>query len=326
MDPSELEAKFKVVDEENPKEPVIATIAGEATFYFTNVKDAVPALSKIYERVIDMMGPNATYVLAGTEAARAKRFRTEDRSLVAKWAKSARRHGEYALSVRSGSAPDSYGAWSFELSVVPPMTAEGRKFLEAVATAGIVKLDSRGLDASYLYLTVPVGRLCPNPAPFRDLVLEIASALPFRSGHAGLGFAYNDADPEEKRDEQLAAWNKRFHGVDAGSPDCSAPFASRHIRGVNWLTILDEEFVNTIGGRKALDALGPGIAIHALPRGVAIQAGSGPRLGDVNELEDMTPYVKVNELLKPIRAEEMYPPTDMTQDDAREWLARFDAR
>jgi hypothetical protein len=46
----------------------------------------------------------------------------------------------------------------------------------------------------------------------------------------------------------------------------------------------------------------------------------------VNELEDMTPYVKVNKLLKPIRAEEMHPPTDMSQEDARAWLARFDAR
>jgi hypothetical protein len=168
--------------------------------------------------------------------------------------------------------------------------------------------------------------LLPNPAPFRDLVLEVASALPFRSGHAGLGFAYNSGDPEDERDEQLAAWNKRFHGIDTGSPEDSAPFASRHIRGVNWLTMLDAAFVTTVGGKKALEGLGPDITVHALPRGVAIQAGPLPRLGDVNELEDMTPYVKLNKLLKPIRAEEMHPPTDMSEEDARGWLARFDPR
>jgi hypothetical protein len=325
MDPLELEANFKVVDEENRKKPIIATIAGEATFYFTNVKDAVPALPKIYERVIDMMGPNATHVLVGAEAVRAKKFRPEDRSLVARWAKSAAKRGEYDLSVRSGSIPNSYGAWSFELSVVPPMTADGRKVLEALVMAGIVQADSKGPDASYVYVTVPVGRVVPNPVPFRDLVLGIASALPFRSGHAGLGLAYSSGNPEERRDEQLAAWNKRFHGLDAGSPECSAPFASSHIRGVSWLTMLDEDFVSKVGGREALDTLGPDIAIHALPRGVAIEAGSAPRLGNVDELDDMTPYVNVNKLLKPIRAGEMYPPTDMSQDDAREWLARFDA-
>jgi hypothetical protein len=38
----------------------------------------------------------------------------------------------------------------------------------------------------------------------------------------------------------------------------------------------------------------------------------------------MTSYVKVNRLIKPIRAEEMYPPHGMNREQAREWLARFD--
>jgi len=66
--------------------------------------------------------------------------------------------------------------------------------------------------------------------------------------------------------------------------------------------------------------------LYSLPHGAAIQAGATPRLGDVNELEDMTPYVKVNRLLKPIRVEDMYPPTGMEIEDARAWLARFDER
>jgi hypothetical protein len=325
MNPKELEAEFKVLEEARGKEHLRAIIAGEATFYFTNVKAALPGLVKTYERIVDAMGAEAKYVLVGVDATRPRKFKADDRGLVAKWAKSAARTGEQAVSVRSGAAPESIGPWSFTLSVTPEMTAEGKKFVAAFAaqTGGTTK----DPDASYLSFTAPIGQLLPDASAFRDLVLWVASSLPVRSGHAGLGFSYNSGAPSEERDEQLAAWNKRYHGIDVGSPECSAPFASSHIRGVSWLTLLDDELVKPIGGCKALDALDaldPEITIHTLPHGVAIQAGAAPRLGDVNELEDMTPYIKVNRLLKPIRAEEMYPPSGMDPDEAREWLARFD--
>jgi hypothetical protein len=204
------------------------------------------------------------------------------------------------------------------------MTAEAKKFIAAfVATTGQMG-STRDPDASFLSFTVPIGQVLPDASTFRDLVLGVASSLPVRSGYAGLGFSYNRGAVSTARDDQLAAWSKRYHGIDVGSPECSAPFASSHIRGVSWLTLLDDELVKPIGGRKALEALAPEITIHTLPNGVAIQAGAAPRLGDVNELEDMTPYVKVNRLLKPIRAEDMYPPSGMRRQEAREWLARFD--
>jgi hypothetical protein len=315
MSPQELEAKFKVLQEVRGKEQLRAIIAGEATFYFTSVKAALPGLVKAYERIIDAMGAEATFIRVGMDATRSRKF---------KWAKSAARTGEHAVSVTSGASGESIGPWSFELSVTPEMTVEAKKFVaEVVAKTGGTTKDP---NASYVSFTVPIGQLLPDGSAFRDLVLGVASSLPVRSGHAGLGFSYESGAISNKRDDQLAAWNKRYHGIDVGSPECSAPFVSRHIRGVSWLTLLDDELVKPIGGREALEALGPDVTIHSLPKGVVIQAGAAPRLGDVNELEDMTPYVKVNRLLKPIRAEDMYPPSGMQRQEAREWLARFDAR
>jgi hypothetical protein len=272
------------------------------------------------------MGAHARYVLDGTEATRPRKLRAADRGLVSKWAKAKGGQREWAVGIRSGSSANSYGAWSFELSVDPePTPAIAKKFFEALAAASPGAVSRKpATDASYVGFTVPVRMLLPDPAPFRDLVLEAASSLPFRSGHAGFGLAYNDLDPEDERDEQLAAWNARYRGIDAGSPDCSASFASSRIRGVSWLTLVDAGLLAEVGGRKALDALGRDIVVHELPHGVAIQAGAAPRLGDVNEEEDMSPYVKVNRLLAPIRAEEMHPPTAMSNDDARAWLRRFD--
>ncbi len=315
MDAGALEAIFRIVDESEAKKPLVATIAAEATFYFDDVSRALATLPSAYERLVDAMGRNATYILVGVDATRPRKFRRQDRDLIAKWVQSAAKHDEYALSVYSGPTLGSYGPWSLELS----LEAEQPPRLKRSSRSAPVEV-----DASYLYFTTPVNLAIPDPSKFRDLVLAVAAMIPFRSGHAGFGLAYNDGDPESDRDKQLAAWNKRYRGLDAGSPDCSAPFATNRIRGVNWLTMLDADFLAKVGGTRVLDDLGSDVKIYSLPHGIAVQAGEVPRLGDVNVLEDMSAYRRVDRALKAIRARDMYPPTEMTEEDAAEWLARFD--
>jgi hypothetical protein len=322
MNVDELEVRFKFTQGDT----LTATIAAEATFYFEHTHAVVSALPNVYERIVDMMGRHAVFILVGTHARRPRKFRAQDRGLVAGWANSGPNTDKHFIQISSGPTAASHGAWSFELSLEKHVGVEERRLREEFAKAafGIHKPNPDGPALSYLSVTAPLTSLLPHPHIFRDLAMGVARALPFRSGHAGLGLAYDRGDPEWKRDEQLAAWNRRYRGLDVGSPDCSAPFASERVRGVNWLTMLDHDLLGKVGGRGAVEAIGPDVRLHDLEHGVAIQAGDAPQLGDVNELEDMTSYVKVNRLIKPIRAEEMYPPHGMNREQAREWLARFD--
>jgi len=324
MDSASLNALFTMSDVRDPSAGALATIGCVVTFYFTDVRAVQPSLPRLYEDIVDMMGANARYIVAGTAATRARKFRVEDRNLVARWLKSTRGSQEYAVALRSGLSARGAGPWSLELSTEAMLTADARRFFDALKAKGAYEPDPQGPRASYVHFTVPVNVVLANCALFRDRVLGMVGASVFRCGYVGFGLVYNERAAEYHRDQVLPGWIKRFHGLDPGSPRCSARFISKGIRGVSWLTMLDHELLAKVGGREAVEALGPDITVHPLPHGVMIQAGEAPRLGDVNELEDMTPYVKVNRLLKPIRAEDMYPPPGMRHEEAREWLARFD--
>jgi len=108
----------------------------------------------------------------------------------------------------------------------------------------------------------------------------------------------------------------------------------RAIKGVNWLTILDDGFVAELGGKAALrKAVGPEAEVLDWAGGVLIRAGAEPQIGDRNIDDWPEAYIAVNRALRPIRFE-AYPSTPMAflkvpppldpVEETLKWVRRFD--
>jgi len=130
---------------------------------------------------------------------------------------------------------------------------------------------------------------------------------------------------------------KRFPGLDY--PDLSLwrvrsePATRPVIRSISWLTLIDEERLQLIGGlEKVREALGSSCPVYPYRGGVIIQAGPEPKIGDANRGEFSENYQKVSQLLKPIRFEDfgrrgIFEGLPLPLDDRDEtlaWLRRFD--
>jgi hypothetical protein len=141
-------------------------------------------------------------------------------------------------------------------------------------------------------------------------------------------------------------------GMDRTYPSVLWPCLSRHvgldytwtwtmalgpaqrIKGVNWLTILEDALVVELGGRDRLaGALGQAATILPWDGGILIRAGAEPELGDRDKGLWPEAYVAVNRALRPIRYEDhparrfalidVPAPLDPLEETLR-WVRRFD--
>jgi hypothetical protein len=104
---------------------------------------------------------------------------------------------------------------------------------------------------------------------------------------------------------------------------------SKGIKGVNWLTVLDENWLQKAGGYSELKKkTGDGFRLEQYPGGILIQAGKHPDIGNVNRNQFPQYYVRLNRILKPIRVEKIRRIHDSLGFDPERtdaWLSRFDS-
>lgn len=91
---------------------------------------------------------------------------------------------------------------------------------------------------------------------------------------------------------------RRFPGLLPPPPLDGA--SAEPVAPVSWLTILDEEQSERIGGPERLAALGPDFPVMQYPGGHIIQAGPRPELGDGNKGKIPRHYDAVCDLLRPL--------------------------
>lgn len=156
-------------------------------------------------------------------------------------------------------------------------------------------------------------------------------------GTAGLSMILDEGSAKAPQSRLAFPLIKRFPGIDF--PDLGAWSSEvrhekkRWIRTVNWLTILDDKFVEELGGLAKMKAeLGDECPVHVWDGGVIIQAGLEPEVGDVNQGLVPEAYRKVARLTKPLRFESLKgrisllnppPPLDHI-DESLKWIRRFD--
>jgi hypothetical protein len=126
---------------------------------------------------------------------------------------------------------------------------------------------------------------------------------------------------------------QEFNGIDVINSNTSK-WMRTGIRSINWQTFFNNEWLEQLGGMNYLcGALNdPEIKITPYNGGVIIRAGEWPELGWVNDNPYPELYVKVNKVLKPIRAPEIGSlgygsiagEIRFDKSSTAKWLARFD--
>lgn len=138
-----------------------------------------------------------------------------------------------------------------------------------------------------------------RPLPFVTLLLRWCERLQPGCGAAGWGIA-PVCEPAQAAAMTpfLLPHLRRFPGL--GQLPSLNDTAAEPSVSVNWLTILDEEQIERIGGPERLAALGPDFPVMKYPGGHIIQAGPRPEPGDGNRGEEPRFYGMVRELLRPL--------------------------
>lgn len=193
-----------------------------------------------------------------------------------------------------------------------------------------------GDELSVLEFSVPLLYQEQNPLSFLRLFLDSARRLAPEQGYAGNAFnlSVTNRDDNEPTEAFMAA---RMPGLDVGTAGLLAnipEFKPTRIKTVSWLTVLDQERLDLVGGLDALRAQLPSshFAFYDYGAGVVIQAGAYPYLGGDAEDPRPAPYVLLNHVLKGIRYETVGSLHGGSHDgelrlvgwSADQWLKRLD--
>ena len=138
-----------------------------------------------------------------------------------------------------------------------------------------------------------------QPLPFIQLLCRWCERLRPVSGAAGWGVA-PVCEPAQAAamTPLLQPHLRRFPGLLPLPPLDSA--SAEPVAPVSWLTLLDGDQSERIGGPERLAALGPDFPVMQYPGGHIIQAGPRPELGDGNKGKIPRHYDTVCNLLRPL--------------------------
>jgi len=194
----------------------------------------------------------------------------------------------------------------------------------------------RGLG--YIQLYLPLTWFVDHPSDtFPDFVLRAAKRLRPLSGYAGIGvheiMDFRTRMPFQATVRQIG---ERFPGVEIDDCVTHGNYLAKGIKGVNWLTVLGERWVQEIGGLDYLKVrLGEDFKLSPYDGGLMIQAGPNPQIGDVTLDRWPRHYVTLAKVLKPIQVkvhaafhwgDGMGVQKSMDHEASLAWLFRFDGK
>lgn len=183
---------------------------------------------------------------------------------------------------------------------------------------------------SYFGFYLPVSEL--NDKEYLEkLLVQFCTILQPLHGLMGLGI--QQCYERERYQHLEYEICQEFNGIDVINSNTDK-HSRTGIRSVNWQTFFSNDWLEKLGGmsylREAL--IEPEIKITPYDGGVIIRAGEWPELGWVNDNPYPPLYVKVNKVLKPIRAAKIGSlgygsiagEIRFDANSTAKWLARFD--
>lgn len=293
-----------------------------------------------YEKAIALIGKENFTFFVVDNYGNDKKVNKDTFNLLPFWAtKAGTEDTEFFALVLESGARASVSDKAFKVMAYEGGEAEGRDF---DWTCGI-------------QLILPFDTVAKNGASsYVQSVLSLCQKMKFISGNAG--FTVNrdqQLSSYPHRHTQLYAQSQRYWGLDPSyfsasirafnhyTPETDTLTTIIALKRVDWLTFLNHQLIDKLGGLEHLTAQltagewGAGIVIHPLPQGICIQAGPEPDIGDVNTNEEviMPYYHHVGKILKPVtilQNEYGYDVNDLrisvvgSREDTAEWLTRFD--
>ena len=155
-------------------------------------------------------------------------------------------------------------------------------------------------SASVLRATLPTEYLEERGAGLvRELALDMASRLPFASGHAGLALdvAYSSLDQLDL----LRPLIFRHPGLDIRDAGIRDNLGTR-VDGVHWMNFLGQPVLGELGGAAGLRARlqSPSTQVQELDRErVLVTLGSEPEAGDMTHDQPLPVYRELARVLEP---------------------------
>jgi hypothetical protein len=189
---------------------------------------------------------------------------------------------------------------------------------------------------SLLTATLPIEYLEEHgPARVRQMALDMASELPFASGHAGLALhLYRGL---RLTDDAFRAEVLRYPGIDLRAAWFQEKGMGLQVDGVHWLNFLGPLILTRLGGTAALRS-----RLHSAETTVVeldeeravVSLGERPDAGDLTTGKTLPAYRELAQVLAPWLEPLFLPRTEsgerprytslrLTEDEARRWWRRF---
>ena len=227
----------------------------------------------------------------------------------------------FSFAYLSGKQKYAVGEWGFIVS------ARSKQRAEVYPT-----------DTNYLEFSVPVSFLRDYPHVFESMFFRFAERIGVMNGYAG--YAMNLSLTRETSNQPTEADLTRiFNGLDVGDNlmTSSRKDMRAHLKTVSWLTLLNSDMLQGVGGVTGLRKYLPEqwYAFYDVPKiGLLIQTGNYPSLVSVNEDPMLASYVLLNHALRQARLEEIsslhslpsYQAYYLDKHSSNEWLTRFDIK
>jgi hypothetical protein len=250
------------------------------------------------------------------------------------WAMNSTVNYWYDLSKRSVSPPagwlavDSEEGWEFKYHGGARVDSASDLLVQALGSA---KWEADMGELGFIKACLPLELLARQPDALLELAFKWCRRLCPIHGYGGIGFLSPAAEFswQEEYETILHGLAFRLLGVEVDYPLTHSRFLSKGIKGVNWLTVLDTNWLGVAGGIGVVKDI-DGVRVHNYGCGVVIQAGERPMYGDVKSGDDLSTYQKLISALKSIRVREHEGVHSLGTDDTmnganfRRWLARFD--
>ncbi|WP_437924571.1 type VI immunity family protein [Sorangium sp. So ce291] len=198
-------------------------------------------------------------------------------------------------------------------------------------------------ELGYFRMAFPLLWFADLSDSFPQSLLDACKPLKPVSGYGGIGVVESpDTSISSQYGQVVYSWAQRFPGLEADYPTSHSTWlqegrsGGEGIKGVNWLTVLGDRWVEEMGRLDKIEAdlcaLDPRFIVHRFPGGIMIQAGPRPQLGDAERNVWPELYVTLSKYLKPIRITRhrpfqyggVGPRFDLERSQA--WLRRFDDR
>ena len=184
---------------------------------------------------------------------------------------------------------------------------------------------------SYVSVVLPMDWQEKTERSFPDACLRMCDLLKPQHGYGGYGFAESsDLGVQDEGQPLIYAMTRRFLGVEVDRPTIHKFFVGQGIKGVNWLTVLNDHWLQAAGGLdKIKGSLSDACVFRPYDGGTMIQAGARPQLGDVNQKIWPAAYAQLARVLKPIQITDHggfdnHGQNRFTDETSMDWLYRFD--